>query len=295
MTQIEPFILGKIKKAAQKSVSAVKNVAQKSASVVKNVAQTSASAVKNVAQKSVAAVAKTTTTTTIAETTITADPNSATETSTSTTIPETTIPETTIPETTIPETTIPVTTIPATTIPATTIPVTTIPATTTTIPIRTTTTIPATTTTIPATTTTIPATTTTKSNTNNISNYCYRDVNSNKIVCDNSVGLIDYTFKNPSSYVLNLSGSQVISNNKIITPMFQSQDEQTKYCTLVCSRNDACQGFKSTYDTGSNSYYCDFYKPSINIKNVLQPGQDSTSQKKQVQAACSRTSNYAYV
>jgi len=278
MTQIEPFILGKIKKAAQKSVSAVKNVAQKSASVVKNVAQTSASAVKNVAQKSVAAVAKTTTTTTIAETTITADPNSATETSTSTTIPETTIPETTIP----------VTTIPATTIPATTIPVTTIPATTTTIPIRTTTT-------IPATTTTIPATTTTKSNTNNISNYCYRDVNSNKIVCDNSVGLIDYTFKNPSSYVLNLSGSQVISNNKIITPMFQSQDEQTKYCTLVCSRNDACQGFKSTYDTGSNSYYCDFYKPSINIKNVLQPGQDSTSQKKQVQAACSRTSNYAYV
>ena len=77
--------------------------------------------------------------------------------------------------------------------------------------------------------------------------------------------------------------------------MFQSQDEQTKYCTLVCSRNDACQGFKSTYDTGSNSYYCDFYKPSINIKNVLQPGQDSTSQKKQVQAACSRTSNYAYV
>ena len=276
MTQIEPFILGKIKKAAQKSASAVKNVAQKSASAVKNVAQS--------------AVAKTTTTTTIAETTTTADPNSATETSTSTTIPETTIPETTIPETTIPEITIPAST---TTIPANT--KTTIPATTTTIPANTRTTIPATTTTIPATTTTIPVTTTTKSNTNNVSNYCYRDINSNKIVCDNSVGLIDYTFKNPSSYVLNLSGSQVVSNNKIITPMFQSQDEQTKYCTLVCSRNDACQGFKSTYDTGSNSYYCDFYKPSINIKNVLQPGQDSTSQKKQVQAACSRTSNYAYV
>ena len=282
MTQIEPFILGKIKKAAQKSASAVKNVAQKSASAVKNVAQKSASAVKNVAQS---AVAKTTTTTTIAETTTTADPNSATETSTSTTIPETTIPETTIPEITIPAST--------TTIPANT--KTTIPATTTTIPANTRTTIPATTTTIPATTTTIPVTTTTKSNTNNVSNYCYRDINSNKIVCDNSVGLIDYTFKNPSSYVLNLSGSQVVSNNKIITPMFQSQDEQTKYCTLVCSRNDACQGFKSTYDTGSNSYYCDFYKPSINIKNVLQPGQDSTSQKKQVQAACSRTSNYAYV
>jgi hypothetical protein len=264
MAEIEPFILG-----LKKIGNAVKSAVSKAAIVVKGATTTTTTTIPITTTSTTIPV--TTTSTTIDPNSTTIDPNSTTIDSNSTT--------TTIPANT------------KTTISATTT-TSTIPANAnTTISTTTTTTVPVTTTT----TTTVPATTTTKSNTNNVSNYCYRDINSNKIVCDYSVGLIDYTFKNPSSYVLNLSASQVISNNKIITPIFQSQDEQTRYCTLVCSRNDTCQGFKSTYDTSSNSYYCDFYKPNINIKNVLQPGQESTSQKTQVQAACSRTSNYAYV
>ena len=242
-------------------------------------------------------------------TTTEATTTEATTTEATTTVPITTEATTTVPITTEATTTVPITTIATTTIPITTIATTTTEATTTQpeiiIPI---TTIPITTipiTTIPTTisqtvtplnviqqaintwdTTKIPAGTIYNSITKNVNvinednniqkptikngeTYCYRDVETMKIICDNSIGSVDYNFKNPSSYQLNLSLIEVNNMNKVTTPLFETPYNQVKYCKLLCHRNSICQGFKSVYDTEKNSYYCDFYKTKINFTNNL--------------------------
>jgi len=186
-----------------------------------------------------------TTTTKPKTTTTTTKPSTSTTTtkpSTSTTKPQTkTTTSTTKPQTST-----------TTTKPQTTT-TTTKPQTTTT----TTTTKPQTTTTTTAAKTTAPQIPITGTN------YCYKDQTTNSIICETNVGSIDYTFKSPKTFTMNMSASNVVQNSKITIPIFIGLDYQTKYCSLICSRNQACQGFKSKYDLNNNNYYCDFYKSNI--------------------------------
>ena len=99
--------------------------------------------------------------------------------------------------------------------------------------------------------------------------YCYRDPDTQKIVCNNSIGFIDYAFKYPSSYQLNLSVNRTIQEKKIIIPIFNNVETQVNYCNLICQRNKVCQGYKTTYDTDNKQYYCDFYRSNLNIINNL--------------------------
>jgi hypothetical protein len=109
--------------------------------------------------------------------------------------------------------------------------------------------------------------------------YCYRDPDTQRIVCNNSIGFIDYAFKYPSSYQLNLSINRTMQETKIINPIFNNADTQVNYCNLICQRNTICQGYKATYDTDNKQYYCDFYRSNLNIINNLLAIPENTQKK----------------
>lgn len=116
-------------------------------------------------------------------------------------------------------------------------------------------------------------------NTTRTDTFCFRDPDTDKIVCNNTLGFVDYAFKNPNSYQLNLSVSRVEREKTVINPIFTNVETQINYCNLLCKRNGLCQGFKTTYDENNRQYFCDFYRSNLNVINNLLQNTD-TSQRK---------------